>query len=126
MNWRRIGETLLDPAVAFALATGYVVLLLGTVHNLGYARDEGFYFRAAYDYKEWFDILFSDPAKAIQQAAVDAHFRQNHEHPVFVKSLFALSWKFFYYKYRLFAESGTAARFPAMVLSALSVAVVYL
>src|SRR5262249_3575963 len=53
-------------------------------------------------------------------------FRTNHEHPVFVKSLFALSWKVFYIKLKLIKESGTAVRFPAMVLSSLAVAVVYL
>lgn len=126
MNWRRIAEKMLDPAIAWALAACYVALLLRTVHDLGYARDEGFYFRAAYDYKGWFDILFKDPASAFTQATVDAHFRTNHEHPVFVKSLFALSWKFLYYKLRLFAESGTAARFPAMVLAGTAVAVTYL
>lgn len=126
MKVRRLAAKCLDPAIAFALAVGYVALLLGSVHDLGYARDEGFYFRATYDYKGWFDVLFSDPAKALQQSTVDAHFRQNHEHPVFVKSLFALSWKFLYYGVRLFAESGTAARFPAMVLSGIAVAVVYL
>src|SRR5262245_52838627 len=126
MNWRRIAEKVVDPAIACALAAGYVLLLLATVHDLGYARDEGFYFRAALDYKKWFDILFRDPASAFTQAAVDAHFRSNHEHPVFVKSLFALSVKFVYYKFRLFAESGTAFRFPAMVLAGSAVAVTYL
>jgi hypothetical protein len=126
MNLRRLAEKWVDPAIAFALAAGYVVLLLASVHNLGYARDEGFYFRATHDYKGWFDILFTDPAKALTQAAVDAHFRQNHEHPVFVKSLFALSWKFLYYKFKLFREAGTAARFPAMVLAGTAIGVVYL
>jgi 4-amino-4-deoxy-L-arabinose transferase-like glycosyltransferase len=104
----------------------YVALLLGTVHDLGYARDEGFYFRATYDYKGWFDILFSNPTTAFTQASVDKHFRTNHEHPAFVKSLFALSWKFLYYKFGLFRESGTAARFPAMVLAGTAIAVTYL
>src|ERR1051325_10910586 len=102
MNLRRLAKKLVDPAIAFALAASYVALLLSSVHDLGYARDEGFYFRAAWDYKGWFDILFADPAKALTQSAVDAHFRQNHEHPVFVKSLFALSWKFLDHKFRPF------------------------
>lgn len=125
MNGRRIVERLADPAIAVALCVGYVALLVTSVHDLGYARDEGFYFNAAYDYKAWFEILFKDPAAALKQAAVDAHFRNNHEHPVFVKSLFALSWKFLYFKYKLFTESGTAIRFPAMVLAGTAISVVY-
>jgi len=126
MNFRRVAERMVDPAIALALAAGYVALLLASVHNLGYARDEGFYFRAAYDYKVWFDILFKNPASAFTQATVDSHFRSNHEHPVFVKSLFALSYKFLYLKLKLFRESGTAARFPAMVLAGSAIAVTYL
>src|SRR5689334_18569477 len=112
MRLRRFAQKMVDPAIAFALFGAYVALLLATVHDLGYARDEGFYFHAASDYRKWFDILFTDPAAALKQTAVDAHFRQNHEHPVFVKSLFALAFKFLFGKFKLFAESGTAARFP--------------
>src|SRR6187551_204237 len=35
-----------DLGVCVALAAGYLTLLLSTVHDLGYARDEGFYFQA--------------------------------------------------------------------------------
>src|SRR5262245_49702863 len=123
MNARRIAEKMADPAIALSLAAGYVALLLGSVKNLGYSRDEGFYFHAAWDYKKWFDVLFTNPASAFTQPVVDASFRSNHEHPVFVKSLFALSGKFLN---GAFAEGGTAARFPAMVLAGTAVAVVYL
>ena len=71
MSKRRFLESLVDPLIAFALAAGYVALLLATVRNLGYARDEGFYFHAASDYKKWFDILFTHPSQAVLQDDVD-------------------------------------------------------
>jgi 4-amino-4-deoxy-L-arabinose transferase-like glycosyltransferase len=120
----RFLERLVDPLIALLLATTFVALLLHTSRDLGYARDEGFYFRAASDYKRWFDLLFQDPARAFERTAVDSSFRSNHEHPVLVKSLFALSVKFLHGT--VIAEGGTAFRFPGMVLSSAGVAVTYL
>ncbi len=122
----RFLRSLVDPLIAFALAAGYVALLLHTVSNLGYARDEGFYFHAAFDYKHWFDTLFQHPATALEPSFVDRYWRDNHEHPAFVKSLFALSYKYLHVDHQVFREAGTAFRFPGMVLSSVGVATVYL
>jgi 4-amino-4-deoxy-L-arabinose transferase-like glycosyltransferase len=119
-------EKILDPLIALLLSAAYLALLLSTVRNLGYARDEGFYFRASQEYKKWFDILFHDPARAIEPGTVDSYWRENHEHPAFVKSLFALSWKFLFVDHKVFAESGTAFRFPGMLLASTAVATTYL
>jgi 4-amino-4-deoxy-L-arabinose transferase-like glycosyltransferase len=116
----------LDALVFVALVAGYVAVLLATVENLGYARDEGFYFTAAAQYREWFEILFEDPEAAVQRRTVDRYWRANHEHPGFVKSLFALSNLLLHHRWKVFAEAGTSFRFPGMVLSALAVGVVYL
>jgi 4-amino-4-deoxy-L-arabinose transferase-like glycosyltransferase len=126
MNKSRFVDKLVDPLIAFVLAAGYVALLLSTVKNLGYARDEGFYFHAAGDYKHWFDTLFTDPSLALEQDTVDRYWRTNHEHPAFVKSLFALSVKWLHGGLSVFRESGTAYRFPGMVLSSIGVATTYL
>lgn len=123
---RRIARRLVDPAVAAAFAIGYVALLLATTSDLGYARDEGFYFSAADHYGAWFRELWQDPAHALEPSVVDRYWRANHEHPAFVKSLFALSNQVLYRDLGLFSESGTSYRFPAMVLSGLALAVVYL
>ena len=123
---KRVLESLADPLIAFSLAATYVLLLVATTRNLGYARDEGFYFHAASDYKKWFDILFTDPRQALQQETVDRFWRTNHEHPAFVKSLFALSVKWLHQENHVFRESGTAFRFPGMVLSSVGIATVYL
>ncbi len=113
-----------DVAVALALTVGYTALLLATVDGLGYARDEGFYFHAARSYQRWFELLWQEPGRAVEQA--DAAWHVNREHPALLKSLFALSHLFGFERWRLFDMEGTSFRFPAMVLSSLGVGLVYL
>jgi hypothetical protein len=113
-----------EPAIALVIACAYLLLLLGTVKDLGYARDEGFYFQAARAYQGWFEQLWREPAVAL--ARVDSVWRNNSEHPGLMKSLFALSNLLFYQRWHLFALEGTSFRFPAMVLSGLGIGLVYL
>src|SRR5690606_3365312 len=80
-----------DWMIASALVVVYCVWLVSTVHDLGYARDEGFYFQAADAYLQWFRILWSDPAEALERETIDKYWRVNSEHPALIKSLFALS-----------------------------------
>ena len=114
---------LLDTALFLALFLGYLAALIASARTLGYARDEGFYFHAAGTYGKWFEILLSNPARAIQASTVDRYWQENHEHPALMKSLFALSQQLL--EGRVFSERGTALRFPAMVLSALGVATIF-
>ncbi|MGK3993774.1 ArnT family glycosyltransferase [Sorangium sp. So ce1024] len=118
--------TLADGAIALAFAAAYVALLLATAGDLGYARDEGFYFVAANRYGAWFQALLEAPRAALAPAAVDAAWSVNHEHPGLIKSLFALSNLLLQKRLGLFAMEGTSYRFPAMVLSGVGVALVYL
>ena len=106
---RRAG--LADTAIFAGLFVAYLVALLVTARTLGYARDEGFYFHAAGTYGRWLEILLASPAKAFQASTVDRYWQENHEHPSLMKSLFALSQRFF--EGVLFQERGTAYRFPA-------------
>ena len=115
----------IDYLLCLALWLGYVALLLSTVHNLGYARDEGFYFQAARSYEGWFQLLHTDLKRAFEPATVDRYWSANHEHPAFMKSLFALSHRYLFENWRLFREQGTAYRFPGMAVSALGVVVTY-
>src|SRR5687768_15653289 len=55
-----------DDLVAALLAGLVMVVLVATVGNLGYARDEGFYFQAADSYRRWFELLFSNPRAAFE------------------------------------------------------------
>src|SRR4051812_48918179 len=93
-----------DHLIGATLAVLYLLVLVKTAHGIGYARDEGFYFRAGSAYADWFDILVRDANAAIAQPAVDASWSNNHEHPALVKSLFGISWNLFYKKLHLFSE----------------------
>src|SRR5690349_23914258 len=95
---------LVDHFIGATLGLVYLVVLVKTAHGIGYARDEGFYFRAASAYAAWFDILFREPLQAIQRVTVDTYWSNNHEHPALVKSVFGLSWNFLFKKWHLFAE----------------------
>jgi 4-amino-4-deoxy-L-arabinose transferase-like glycosyltransferase len=115
-----------DHLVGAALAIIHLTILVKTARGLGYARDEGFYFRASSSYAAWFEILFRDPLQAMQRQTVDVYWSNNHEHPALVKSLFGLSWNFLYKKWHLFEEEGTSYRFGGMLFAALGLWLVYL
>jgi 4-amino-4-deoxy-L-arabinose transferase-like glycosyltransferase len=119
-------QTLIDHAIGASLAILYVAWLLATARSLGFARDEGFYFHAAWDYSRWFQLLFTHPAQALEQHAIDASWSTNHEHPALMKSLFALSFMFLHERHAVFADVSTACRFPGMVMAGLSLWVTYL
>ncbi len=114
-----------DRWIALGLALIFVALLLLSAGSLGYARDEGFYFHAARSYRAWFELLFSDPGAAFERQHIDRFFSVNREHPALMKSLFALSHLWLYEKLGLFAEQGTAYRFPGMLMAGLAVATIY-
>jgi 4-amino-4-deoxy-L-arabinose transferase-like glycosyltransferase len=115
-----------DHAIGGGIGAAYVAWLLATARSLGFARDEGFYFHAATSYARWFDVLFTDPHQAMDKGFIDGIWGENHEHPSLMKSLFALSWKYFHEKWHLFADASTSFRFPAMVMSGVALWVTYL
>src|SRR5690606_690211 len=101
----------------------YLGALLATAGTLGYARDEGFYFHAAGTYGKWFEILLSDPGRALAPNVIDRYWQANREHPSLMKSLFWASHRLL--EGRWLEEPGTAMRFPAMVISSLGVATTF-
>jgi len=114
-----------DDLFTALLSAGILAALVATTKDLGYARDEGFYFQAADAYGRWFDILFSNPKAAFDPKTVDAYWRMNSEHPGLVKSLFALSNLILQKKMHLFSMEGTSYRFPGMLFAAGAVSLVY-
>ena len=116
---------LFDGLIAASIALVYAVILLRTTHDLGYARDEGFYFQAATAYQKWFELLLSNWRAAFDLKAVDASWAANNEHPALIKSLFALSHLVLHKKLHLFGMEGTSFRFPAICLASAGVALVY-
>ncbi len=105
-------------ALGLAIGTLYVVLLVATASDVGFARDEGFYFTAAEQYMRWFDFMREDRAAAMTQEGVDRFWRINSEHPPLMKVLFGLSHKLFAEKLGWMLES-TAYRFPGMIMGGL-------
>jgi 4-amino-4-deoxy-L-arabinose transferase-like glycosyltransferase len=110
--------TLAVHGAGLVIAVGYVAVLLATAGDVGFARDEGFYFTASEHYMRWFDLLREDRQSAMTQQAVDRHWRMNSEHPPLMKILFGLSWKLFAKKLGWMHES-TAFRFPGMLMGGL-------
>ena len=122
----RLGrETAVDGLIAVLLASGYVALLLATASSIGYARDEGFYFTAARSYGAWFELLAQDATRALSPGIVDRYFGVNHEHPVLMKSLFALSYRLLYEELGWIQHPGTAYRVPGMLMGGMAVALTY-
>ena len=115
-----------DAVIAVGLGCVYLAALLASVDGLGYARDEGFYYHAARVLESFFAQFGEPGVNPWSREVTDRYFAVNHEHPVLMKLLFALSHRVLHDGLGLFQEHGTAYRFPAMVLAALAVAVTYL
>jgi 4-amino-4-deoxy-L-arabinose transferase-like glycosyltransferase len=113
----------IDPLIFGGLFLGYLIALIASAKSIGYARDEGFYFHAAGTYGKWFELLFSNPARALQPAMVDRFWQENHEHPALMKSLFWLSQRLL--DGRVPLDTGTTLRLPAMIVSAFGVATTF-
>ena len=96
--------TWLDRGLALALVV-VTTLLLGATSDMGFTRDESFYFRYAELYQTWFtqvdDALEKDTVgEALKRETVDNIWRNNFEHPPLMKVLFGWSWRTFAVKRR--------------------------
>lgn len=114
-----------DHLVGFVLTLAYVAVLLATSSAIGMSRDEGFYVDAAESYATWWEALLRGDPSVLERASVDRFWENNHEHPSLPKSLFALSW-LAQRRFGVFPEDSMAFRFPGMVMSSLTLWVLYL
>ena len=136
----------IDIFAGLLLAGCYFAMLMSTL-DIGFSRDEGFYFRAAEEYSHWYDDLIESPSKAFSKKSIDKHFAYNPEHPALPKMMFGLSWRLFgkmhdpakepwsrvwYHNTKppepilgIMAES-TAMRLPALILNSLLVMFIFL
>ncbi len=85
-----------DRGIAAGLALAYLGVLLATL-DIGYTRDESFYFRFGQVYQEWFSALRSDIrerewGRNLRREPVRRTWSQNFEHPPLMKTLFGASW----------------------------------
>lgn len=107
-------------AVAAILSTAFFLALLTTAADIGFARDEGFYYHAALQYQEWFDELFQSPGSALSRESVDRYWGYNREHPALMKTLFGFSWRLLHRDMSLLRPS-TALRLPGMFMAAICI-----
>jgi 4-amino-4-deoxy-L-arabinose transferase-like glycosyltransferase len=107
------------------LAIFYVVILILTCKGLGFARDEGFYFRAGELYLGWFKRLIDAPQEAFTSEVIRQHFEYNSEHPALMKMLFGLSWELFSNLLGVVRPS-LGFRLPAILMAGLLVFLIYL
>ncbi len=124
-RFRRIGVR--DNLLGAAIAASYVALLLASSRDVGMSRDEGFYVEAADRYGAWFEILFEDPARAIQPEVVSApqHWAYNNEHPPLVKSMFAL-FHLAQERWEIFPQPSMSYRFFGMLCGGFLLWLVYI
>ena len=119
-----------DHLIGVALAAVTVAVLVATM-DLGFTRDEGYYFKAAELYLGWFKELAghleagSDWRASFEQASIDRHWGYNGEHPALPKALFGLSaWVF--HEWLGWLSYSTAMRLPAALCAGLLSYLVYL
>ena len=121
--------THLDRLIALLIAAATVVVLANTA-DMGFTRDESFYFHAAREYAGWFEELGDNweagtLGESFTQASIDRHWGYNPEHPVLVKTTFALSGMLFHDELQWMSPS-LAYRFPAMLFTGWLCAIMYL
>lgn len=113
----------IDRILAWALAVVTLACLWATQRPIGYMRDEGYYFTAGQSYEEWFvdlgnDFSHGSFAHPFTDEAITRHWQYNSEHPVLIKTLFALSHLVFH-RWLHWLDDSTAYRLPAFFISAL-------
>jgi len=107
-----LGNTLLlghhfrlrDVGIGAVLATVYLVLVMSTT-DMGFTRDETFYFDHGRTYLNWMlKLVRSDSSeeteRLLSRKEVKKVWKNNFEHPPLMKVLFAVSWRFFGEKLR--------------------------
>ena len=82
---------------AVALAIAYIVSLWATAGEVGFVRDEGYYFKAAEMYAGWYSVLFSARFfDALGDAEILRFFSYNSEHPPLAKLAMGATFHLFH------------------------------
>ena len=106
----RHGGRLFDVSVALGLIVATTAVLFAT-NDIGFVRDEAFYFAHSETYQEWF-VRFEDAeqrADALRDGDITRTWRNNHEHPPLNKILAGYAWRLFGRKLR---PIGNLRRLP--------------
>ncbi len=117
---RRLG------VLAFVLAVAYAVILWRTAPEMGFTRDEGYYFKAAEEYARWWDVLGSRRfIQAFSDEEIKRHFSYNTEHPPLVKLTLGATHALFHEKLG-WGSSSQGYRATGFLFGALSLFATYL
>lgn len=112
--------------VAGLLAALYFGVLWATASDVGFVRDEGYYFKAAEEYSNYFRVLLSSRfLDALGDAEIERHFSYNTEHPAFVKLLQGATFQVFH-RWLGVASPSQGFRITGFVFAALSLLATYL
>jgi 4-amino-4-deoxy-L-arabinose transferase-like glycosyltransferase len=117
-------EAPFDRRVSWGLFAAAFLALLFTQQGVGFVRDESVYFAAAESYAGWYQLLLRDPATAVTDASIVAHWEENHEHPALMKTLFGWSELLFTRSLRV-ASPALGFRLPAFAVAALIPLLIY-
>lgn len=123
-RWGQV-PTWRDHALGLGMCVLYIALLLGTADSIGLGRDEGIYVDAAQRYAGWLELLFKTPGKALEQAAIDAAFTANHEHPPLLKLLFGVG-HLAQRELHIFGSDSQSFRFAGMLSAGSLLWIIYL
>lgn len=128
-RYRRHRLKIVDLLLAGGIFVGVFWLLMSTM-DMGFTRDEGYYFHAAEKYQAWFGEWEENRAAgrgraSFTQENIDHHWGSNPEHPVLLKTLFGMSWNAFAVD-RDWLSPTSAMRLPTAALSALLPALLFL
>jgi 4-amino-4-deoxy-L-arabinose transferase-like glycosyltransferase len=118
-----------DWGIALGVTTVAFILLMNSM-GIGFPRDESFYFHAASEYIGWFRDLWDhwqagELWRSFTKENIDEHWSYNAEHPVLMKTLFALSDQLFHHSLG-WTKGSVAMRIPAVLCGSALVGCTYL
>ncbi len=115
----------LPTVLALALAGAYAGVLAITAPDMGYVRDEGYYFKAAEEYGRWWDVLFSKRfTEAFSSNEIQRNFSYNTEHPALVKLTQSVTFRVFH-QWTGWASPGQSFRITGFLFAALGLLATY-
>jgi len=113
-----------DGVIALVIVVFVAVVAGVTAQELGFTRDEGYYFKAGEQAAAWFRALVSSPMTALSASGIDEHLSYNPEHPFLLKGLFGFSLAVSR-ALGLPVSGHDAMRLPAWIIAGVAAAVVY-
>ncbi|HAA57059.1 MAG TPA: hypothetical protein DCE42_19995 [Myxococcales bacterium] len=110
------------------LAGGYLIVLLMT-SQMGFCRDEGYYFRAGELYITWVEkfatqVRTGKPLRALQRKEIERYWKYNSEHPPLAKLMMGASWWVFSKKLK-WLSNADGFRLPGMFWASLMIFIVF-